>query len=318
LLTLMFHGVVGELPAYAQFGGGRTCLLPRRNFERIIEWCAGEYGFIRADQLADYFAADRDEARVLVTFDDGLASMCDHALPVLERHGASALVFVTTDWVRGGRTPAIFLLERQLWEAPPRRLRVTSDGRSLEREVGRRGAVADAMKDVWAFLFSTATPPLVLDASQVHLDGEPWRPDAGCQPREFWHPATWAELRQGVEAGLLEIGAHGVTHRPWPSLSDDALQQELAGARDELRARVGADVISCSYPHGMVDDRVAAATATVYRWAFTNEHAAATADTPPARMPRIHVPSERPFWIEGIVRRPRAGAVVRRLFQALA
>jgi peptidoglycan/xylan/chitin deacetylase (PgdA/CDA1 family) len=36
---------------------------------------------------------------VVLTFDDGYADFAEHALPILERHGATATLFVTTGWV---------------------------------------------------------------------------------------------------------------------------------------------------------------------------------------------------------------------------
>jgi peptidoglycan/xylan/chitin deacetylase (PgdA/CDA1 family) len=41
----------------------------------------------------------RAERPVVITFDDGYADFHEHALPVLERHGFAATVFVTTGWL---------------------------------------------------------------------------------------------------------------------------------------------------------------------------------------------------------------------------
>jgi peptidoglycan/xylan/chitin deacetylase (PgdA/CDA1 family) len=39
------------------------------------------------------------ERSIVLTFDDGYADFHEHALPALERHGATATVFVTTGWL---------------------------------------------------------------------------------------------------------------------------------------------------------------------------------------------------------------------------
>lgn len=47
---------------------------------------------------------DSDQPAVALTFDDGFRSVCEHALPVLGRHGFPATVFIVTDYC--GRTNA--------------------------------------------------------------------------------------------------------------------------------------------------------------------------------------------------------------------
>lgn len=312
VLALMFHGVVDEMPPYAQFSGGRTCLLRARHFKRVIQWCRDRFAFTTLAGLGEFLGGDSDETRVLVTFDDGLASMVDWAAPVLAKEEVSATVFVTTDWVGSGQTPLVFQLERALWERAPVHVRVRAGPQEFVRDVRSRRRVARATAELWSFLFSSPVPPLALTADMVSLDDAPWRPAFG-DARAFWSPATWDELQRGVSSGVFEIGAHGRTHRPWTSLSDAALAEELRSSREKLERRFSRPVIACSYPHGMMDDRVVAAVGKEYRWGFTNIAGLATIQTPRLRMPRTHVPSEEPFWVGGIIARPRAGALVRRV-----
>jgi peptidoglycan/xylan/chitin deacetylase (PgdA/CDA1 family) len=45
--------------------------------------------------------AGRSDRQIVLTFDDGYASLAEHAFPVLSDHGMKALVFVITDFVGG-------------------------------------------------------------------------------------------------------------------------------------------------------------------------------------------------------------------------
>jgi peptidoglycan/xylan/chitin deacetylase (PgdA/CDA1 family) len=78
----------------------------------------------------------------------------------------------------------------------------------------------------------------------------------------------WSMLETLVEAGW-EIGSHTMSHARLPSLSDEALVQELLDSRRAIEARLGRCEL-LAYPFGDWDERVAAAAAAAgYAFAFT-------------------------------------------------
>jgi len=314
VLTLMFHGVVKDIPEYVTYSGGRTCLLRQDDFESIIRWCVGRHRILHLSELDDFLTSQSTETAVLLTFDDGLASIVDFAAPVLKAYGVSATVFVATQWLKAGRTPAIFLLERDLWTSVPGSVQIQCGEEVFYRTFGSRQELGEVLEAIWSFLLSSDTAPLVLRPEQVTLNGESWNMDQVVESRDFWFPATLEELQQGVEEGVFEIGAHGVTHEPWTSLTTDQLSNHLAQCRDELEGMFGRPVQSCSYPHGLTDSRVAEETGQVFRWAFTTHRGDGplSLQTPRTLLPRVHVPSERPFWASGIIRHHLAAAILRR------
>jgi peptidoglycan/xylan/chitin deacetylase (PgdA/CDA1 family) len=58
-----------------------------------------------------------------------------------------------------------------------------------------------------------------------------------------------SELRSLLAAGM-EIGSHGMHHRPWRTLKDDELQQEIVGAKALLEDFLGAAVTQAACPFG--------------------------------------------------------------------
>jgi peptidoglycan/xylan/chitin deacetylase (PgdA/CDA1 family) len=68
-------------------------------------------------------------------------------------------------------------------------------------------------------------------------------------------PMSWDDLGELAELGW-EIGSHTRTHPLLTSLSDNALNEELRGSREECSERIGRPVTSVAYPYGDVDDRV--------------------------------------------------------------
>jgi peptidoglycan/xylan/chitin deacetylase (PgdA/CDA1 family) len=71
-------------------------------------------------------------------------------------------------------------------------------------------------------------------------------------------PAETVELAKG---GLIEIGAHTISHPSLPALSPAQQVQEIAGCRAKLREMIGGDVTSFAFPYGDHDERTAAAVA---------------------------------------------------------
>ena len=214
LIVLMFHGVVRDIPEYAIWRGGSTCLLRASDFDRVVRWCGERYRILRLSDVADFLSSGSNETAVLLTFDDALASASDLAVGALTAHGASAAVFVTTDWTRSGRTPTIFLLERDLWARMPRTVRIESGDKAFTGSITSKRDLETLMGEIWSFLLLSKTAPLALDPLQVALDGEPWGVEGVPESRDFWSPASIDELRKRVDDGVFEIGSHGVTHIP--------------------------------------------------------------------------------------------------------
>lgn len=71
-----------------------------RHFERQLD-VARRRGcsFASAAEIAR--GEQRDEVRIAVTFDDGLRSVAEHAVPILEDHDIPSTMFVVTKWADG-------------------------------------------------------------------------------------------------------------------------------------------------------------------------------------------------------------------------
>ena len=92
-LTLCYHGLSPTWPA-------DISATPAR-FERQIETIL-RLGF-RPVRFSEIVGASADEKLVAITFDDALRSVVEYGLPVLQRLGAVATLFVPTDYIDAGR-----------------------------------------------------------------------------------------------------------------------------------------------------------------------------------------------------------------------
>jgi peptidoglycan/xylan/chitin deacetylase (PgdA/CDA1 family) len=82
-----------------------------------------------------------------------------------------------------------------------------------------------------------------------------WDAEGELAGRPLLDAGALAELA----AAGIEIGAHTRRHPRLPALTDAALEDEVAGARDELASVLGTPVTTFAYPHGLHDARVRAA-----------------------------------------------------------
>ncbi|HMQ29575.1 MAG TPA: polysaccharide deacetylase family protein [Chloroflexaceae bacterium] len=208
---------------------------------------------------------------VAVTFDDGYLDNLLHAWPALERHEVPATVFIVTGQVGGDRAfwwdelAELLLLPAAL----PPRLELRIRGRTVVRELGAAAgrAQAEPARRPWESAPGTRAAlhyeiwqellPLPDAAQQETLAAlrawaaQPQRPAAA-------RPMRWPEVAQLARGGLVELGAHTVTHL---SLTDHAPEVQAAEIREskaELERRLGAPVASFAYPYGRHDDRTAA------------------------------------------------------------
>ena len=103
--VLTYHAVLPIEPSRRVRG-----TVPLAVFEQQVDWlCASGFEAITLDRAADLLEGrGNGVARpVVLTFDDGYRCVFEHALPVLERAGLTATLFVvtevvgkTTDWYR--------------------------------------------------------------------------------------------------------------------------------------------------------------------------------------------------------------------------
>lgn len=315
--VLMFHGLCERIPEYALFPGGRSCFMEVEAFSRFMSWCSKNFDILCLSDLDKYLIAGNKKLRpIILTFDDGLASVIDLALPILREYNASAVVFVTKEWTDSARTPDIFLLERVLWECIPTNLRINVNDHGLELQITSRAQAPNALTCLWDFLFEIRFPPLKLAAENIIIDDKPLQRQEVPEDRHFWFPASWEELRAAAHTGLLEIGSHMVSHVPLPWLSDSEKLFQMQHSRDELSRILGVQVKACAHPHGPVDDRTIAMAEKIYNWSFTNKPGRINVKTSRGAAPRYHVPGEMPGRVKWMLQWGQGISILRTIYSS--
>jgi carbamoyltransferase len=197
------------------------------------------------------------ETVAVVTFDDGLKDVAEHALPILQRWGVPATVFCSSAPLIDGR-----LLNVHRGHLLQARLGATRFREEFERALAACGPLEldsperlglrnlHVYDDPATRRFKTRlnfeVPYPVLDTILQRLSETFLGSDDELAPQVYM---TSADLRRCQDAGL-EIGAHGHRHRVLARLDEDEQRAEIASAADYFRTEFGLSAMPWSYPWG--------------------------------------------------------------------
>ncbi|HLW15731.1 MAG TPA: polysaccharide deacetylase family protein [Actinomycetota bacterium] len=101
---------------------------------------------------------------------------------------------------------------------------------------------------------------------------------------------TWAQIKEMRSSGLIEFGAHTITHRDLTKMSRAEAWHEIAGGKSILEKELGVPVTSFAYPFGTFGEReVTMAFLAGFSSALTTKYAWTHAFASALRWGRIEV-----------------------------
>ena len=201
------------------------------------------YDFVTVDEALRRLLLPQSRPFVTLTLDDGYRDLCEHALPILERHEAPFVAYLATGFVE--RTARLWWIE--LEEAVRRLDRIEADG------AGERMVLVAATPEQKSAAFRTLYqrlrmgPEAELRAVISHLAAAAGIdaaaiPAALCLDRD--------EIRALARHPLCTIGAHTVTHPMLAKHPEAIARAEMVDGRRQLEEAIGLPVRHFAYPVG--------------------------------------------------------------------
>lgn len=233
LSILLYHRVLPELDTM------RPGEITARGFEWQMSVLQEHFNVLPLRQALEYLEHGRLPPRsVCITFDDGYADNLTVALPILERYGLSATVFVSSGFLSGGQMWNDSILEA---------LRVIRPG-SLDLSalgLGRFNVAKDSdrLNTASGIIRGSKYLPLARREEVVkHL-----MEVAGIQSQGLM--LTHEGLRELRRRGV-EIGGHTVSHGILASLAEDEARAEIEQGKADLEGILGEPIDFFAYPNG--------------------------------------------------------------------
>ena len=245
---------------------------------------------------------------MVLTFDDGYVDNLLHAKPTLERWGLPATFFVTTGNLGQARDYWWGELSRLFLEAGtlPDTLDIALNGETLCWRLAEWASYTEEdsrRHSAWRAIGKSDPTPrhAIVRALNERLYTQPDREKRQVLNKLF----AWAKAPPGVrpsdrtfspeelivveDGGLVEIGAHSVTHPVLPALPPAAQRDEITQCKSRLEEILGHAILSFCYPHGAY---TAETVALVRNAAFTSACTVVSRplgrDADPFQLPRIH------------------------------
>ena len=291
LAILTYHGIVDAPQSIPD-----PCMVTIDDFRRQTHFLREHYDVLPLDEAVSR-CRDRRVQRpiVAITFDDGYQSNHDLALPVLEKLGLPATIFVTTGFLDTDTTIWTGLLQHAF--AVTRLQRLEWQGRrwQLDTLAARAACLREISSGIksqsQASLFATVNEltQSLTDSDRIALDtSSPYRMlDA-------------ASMQRLAKSDCIQLGAHTHRHFVLSRIDRDLQDSEIRISKQMIESLTSRPCRSFAYPNGRPedfnDDTLAILEDCGFEFAVTTVEALCNASSfSSMRLPRLFVNGQGSF-----------------------
>ena len=245
-LVLLYHRIAND-PIDAQL-----LAVSPENFEEHLRELVENCRVIPLYQLLEEVRRDKLNAdTVALTFDDGYLDNLTDAVPLLEKYGLHATIFVTSGMVGSDREfwwdmlEQIFLTGKPL----PEFLTITSSGITKEWRLTTAQERLKTQNELCSILRSKPFEKIV-----IFIDNLLKQIGIEQRTRITHRIVNPEQLKIMADSPSIEIGSHSVTHTKLSILSPEKQRQEIREAKQQLKSIIKKPIRLFSYPYGTTDD----------------------------------------------------------------
>jgi peptidoglycan/xylan/chitin deacetylase (PgdA/CDA1 family) len=242
--------------------------------------------------LSGLYTGSLPRNAVVITFDDGYRDNLTNALPILEKFGVPATVYITTSFIDGSDYP--WWYEQEVILRSNAHLAFEFKGQKFDFPLST-GVEKDKAALELNRLFKTlgAGDRKEARCAMLAVTGQPAR------ERLF---LSWDEVCELGSNPLITIGAHTLTHQSLAHIADPELKKEIFESKAILEKHVGHKIEHFSYPYGYVENAAKREALAVKEAGFISAvtsrfgHVQPDDKCFPYLLPRIHIDYFDDLW----------------------
>jgi peptidoglycan/xylan/chitin deacetylase (PgdA/CDA1 family) len=201
------------------------------------------FAIVSLDKALAMLAAGAEQPFAVLSFDDGYRDTRDDALPILEKHQAPFMLYVTTGFAE--RTARLWWIELEEAIRKLPSIAVEIGG----TEIMLPSATTAEKYAAFAFLYKRLMdgPEEILLDMTARLAAKAGIDSATLADRLC---LDWAGIEDMARNELCTIGVHTLTHRRLAKLDETSMRYELFESRRLIESHIGQPADHLAYPVG--------------------------------------------------------------------
>ncbi len=245
-LILLYHRIADD-PVDAQL-----LAVSPDNFEAHVKELVNNYRVLPLRQLlieAEFGKLSPDT--VALTFDDGYLDVLENGVPILEKYGAHATVFIVSEADKAGHEYWWDAMERIFFSKSdlPDTLRVEFTKGDKIWNMGNPNDRLEAHDELCDVIRSQP-----VNAIRQIIEGLlAWAEMDNCCLKKHKVVNT-EQLNRLASSASIEIGSHAATHARLSALPEDEQRMEIRTSKQQLESKINRSVRIFSYPFGSYND----------------------------------------------------------------
>lgn len=245
VVILMYHGIVPRAPDLPDW-----CLVTEKDFEDQIAILQKNFDILPLrEAITKLNKGTIKKPTAVITFDDGYLNNYTNALPILEKFGAPATIFLTTNFIDSPST--IWTGRLQEIFATTQHKNLTWKGQHYDlRSTGAKVTTLQQIKRSLKKMNLRTIEEEVTALSNSLLN----RPLDSLSPESPYRMLTSTMISEMQNSPLIEFGAHTHNHPILSRLSKEQQSYEIATSLDKIRSTTGPRVPLFAFPNGSFED----------------------------------------------------------------
>jgi peptidoglycan/xylan/chitin deacetylase (PgdA/CDA1 family) len=273
--------------------------LSRNRLDRCLQELGKRYRFATIDEAAamlDGTIPVRPRTLV-VTLDDGYRNQLRHAVPLLRKHGAPCIIYLSAGHI-DQRKPFWFdRLDFAVQSVGIDRRTVRVGSADVAIQGASRNELRRSCRQIYETAWAEGRPDTetvaAIEDVAAGLERESGRSLQQVFEDDDWSAVlTWPEVADAASA-FVRFGAHTMDHVRLTRVHHGIAYEQCTESKRRIGQSTGVACDHFCYPYGSFDDKVAnIVSAAGYRTAVTSEEGLNEVGTDLLRLRRIHIDTD--------------------------